>query len=367
MAAPAAASWATTRVYGTWHGQAGGMLAGTYKVTIPARVTNTTDDVIIPKGTYAQGSLNTTPGDPSFDLEIPCNDDPDNSPNGWQPVVEITFSASGVDGEKYLLDTPVGVEVNLRTVVLASTIPNAQDVLIRGVPGGLAELDADGDVIDAAGEKVTAGSGVDEGAVVTIIEANPQAPAADSVTDAKVPTGAAIALAKTADSTASAGRLAMTNAERTKLTGVATGATANSADATLLARASHTGTQSADTLTDGTTNKAFLASERTKLSGVATGATANDTDANLKARANHTGTQAQSTVTNLVTDLAALVPHAGQRIRIAATALNTWPARTASLPSGFAGPAEWDHSAYGAVSTLPSDIATNDIVTDLAP
>lgn len=64
------------------------------------------------------------------------------------------------------------------------------------------------------------------------------------------------------------------------------------------ARANHTGTQSADTLTDGTTNKAFLATERTKLTGIATGATANDTDANLKNRANHTGTQPASTISD---------------------------------------------------------------------
>ena len=70
-----------------------------------------------------------------------------------------------------------------------------------------------------------------------------------------------------------------------------------------LARANHTGTQSADTLTDGTTNKAFLATERTKLAGIATGATANSSDATLLARTNHTGTQAASTIS----DLAAVV------------------------------------------------------------
>lgn len=86
--------------------------------------------------------------------------------------------------------------------------------------------------------------------------------------------------------------------EKTKLAWIATGATANSPDATLLARANHTGTQSADTITDGTTNKAFLATERTKLAGIATGATANDTDANLKNRANHTGTQLASTISD---------------------------------------------------------------------
>ena len=84
---------------------------------------------------------------------------------------------------------------------------------------------------------------------------------------------------------------------------MATGATANDTDVNLKARANHTGTQSADTITDGTANKAFLTAERTKLTGIATGATANDTDANLRARAGHTGTQAQVTVDGLVQDL----------------------------------------------------------------
>ena len=66
-------------------------------------------------------------------------------------------------------------------------------------------------------------------------------------------------------------------------------------------RANHTGTQSADTLTDGTTNKAFLETERTKLAGIAAGATANSSDSALLNRANHTGTQAVATITGLGT------------------------------------------------------------------
>jgi hypothetical protein len=63
------------------------------------------------------------------------------------------------------------------------------------------------------------------------------------------------------------------------------------------------GTQSADTLTDGTTNKAFLATERTKLAGIATGATANSSDATLLARGNHTGTQLAATISDLLSDI----------------------------------------------------------------
>lgn len=60
---------------------------------------------------------------------------------------------------------------------------------------------------------------------------------------------------------------------------------------------------STDNHTDGTTNKVFTALEKTKLTGIATGATANSADATLLARANHTGEQAISTVTGLQTAL----------------------------------------------------------------
>jgi hypothetical protein len=47
---------------------------------------------------------------------------------------------------------------------------------------------------------------------------------------------------------------AFTTAQETKLSGIATGATANSSDATLLARANHTGTQTASTVSDFSTS-----------------------------------------------------------------------------------------------------------------
>jgi hypothetical protein len=88
-----------------------------------------------------------------------------------------------------------------------------------------------------------------------------------------------------------------TAAEKTKLAGIATSATANSSDATLLARSNHTGSQAISTVTglqtalDGkqplatvltNTTAAFTTAQEAKLSGIATAATANDTDQNLK-------------------------------------------------------------------------------------
>jgi len=77
--------------------------------------------------------------------------------------------------------------------------------------------------------------------------------------------------------------------------------------ATLYDRFNHTGTQSADTVTDGTLNKSMLAAEWTKLGDIQAGATANSTDATLLARANHTGVQTISTVTSLQSTLDAKV------------------------------------------------------------
>lgn len=62
---------------------------------------------------------------------------------------------------------------------------------------------------------------------------------------------------------------------------------------------------SAEVLTEGATKKLLTSAERTKLAGIATGATANATDASLRDRATHTGSQDMTTVTGLVAALAA--------------------------------------------------------------
>lgn len=62
-----------------------------------------------------------------------------------------------------------------------------------------------------------------------------------------------------------------------------------------------TSNRNTDNHTSGTTNKVFTATEQTKLAGVATGATANSSDATLLDRANHTGTQAAGTISGLST------------------------------------------------------------------
>lgn len=256
MPMPLVPSYNTKRIFATWVRQGGTeMRPGTYRVSVPVRLTNATDDVIIPEGVYATGSLNTTPGLPSLDIQGPCTDDPDNWPRDWQLRIEITFPDA--PKELYVLDVPIaGPDINLRTVIMTVVLPEPEAFLIRGVAGGVAALDAEGDVIDAEGAKVVAsGPGGTEltsyetqvadlpdypttfppeiGATATTAVAgndprltNQRVPTDGSVTNAKVATGAAISLDKTADS---ATRVAMTPAERTKVAGLAPIASSGSA------------------------------------------------------------------------------------------------------------------------------------------
>jgi hypothetical protein len=83
--------------------------------------------------------------------------------------------------------------------------------------------------------------------------------------------------------------------------GVGEGGGANltvSRTSTTVTVASDTGTDAALPAADGSNAGVMTSAMQIKLAGVSTGATANDTDANLKARANHTGTQTASTISD---------------------------------------------------------------------
>lgn len=87
-----------------------------------------------------------------------------------------------------------------------------------------------------------------------------------------------------------AGLLALATATPTNLgyTAAPTGGTVTS----------DTGTDATLTLADGTNAGLMAPAQHTKLAGIATGATANSSDATLLDRANHTGTQVSSTISD---------------------------------------------------------------------
>ena len=76
------------------------------------------------------------------------------------------------------------------------------------------------------------------------------------------------------------------------------------ANGTSLTVASDTGTDASIPAATTSAWGAMTDEDKTKLDGIAAGATANDTDANLKNRANHTGTQTASTISDFDTEVA---------------------------------------------------------------
>jgi hypothetical protein len=147
-------SWDKVPVYGTWVTQAGDLMGGKYKVTVPTRVTSITDDVIIPAGVFARGELQITDTLlPSFSVDVPSTNDPDISEEGWKLVVEVHLDNGTT--ENYVLEVPFDADpINLRECILSTFLPKQVATFKVGEAGGFALLDGDGDVIDADGTKV---------------------------------------------------------------------------------------------------------------------------------------------------------------------------------------------------------------------
>lgn len=157
------ASWSSIPVYGKWLNIDGTAKTGSISVTLPVRVVNTPSDAIFPQGQVLAAVPLNTSGYASID--VPSNNDPDNSPNGWQATVTVTFSNGKSPSEVYVIDTPLSAldntppGIDLAQVLVPALIPVPQQPLYIGVAGGVAKLDADGNVIDASGAVVGTGSG----------------------------------------------------------------------------------------------------------------------------------------------------------------------------------------------------------------
>lgn len=96
-----------------------------------------------------------------FTVSLPSTNDPGWSPQGWAYTVRVTAGGVSFRGTLQLDYQTTSVELADLLQVDGAAEQGVSYILAaqRGVAGGVAGLDADGDVIDATGAKVTGGSG----------------------------------------------------------------------------------------------------------------------------------------------------------------------------------------------------------------
>lgn len=193
----------TVTVRGKYVGFDGSAITG--RVVFTPRATRLLDEddltVIIPRPIVGNlSSVSGTPSTSSFTVELPATDDPDITP------VDFTYSVveDFTGGESYDIEVPLSAA---GTGLDIAELPHVY-AIIPGLPGAIPD---------------------------------------DSVHNRNVAADAAISLDKTADSLT---RTAMTGVQVAKLASVADNATANSADAYLLDRSHHTGSQTIATISD---------------------------------------------------------------------------------------------------------------------
>lgn len=94
-------------------------------------------------------------------IELPATDDPQWSPAGWAYSVTARVNGETITGTLTLPYTSSTATLSARLQVDGAATAGVSYILTsqRSVAGGVAGLDADGDVIDAAGNKVTGGGG----------------------------------------------------------------------------------------------------------------------------------------------------------------------------------------------------------------
>jgi hypothetical protein len=163
-----------------WDLPPNGGATGYIDFTAPYPLLGAADNSIIPPFTR-RATLAT---DGSGSIQLPATNDPQWSPTGWAYTVDGRINGETISGTLQLDHQAASVQLADLLQVDGAAVAGTSYILTsqRSVASGVAGLDADGDVINAAGEKVgeAAGGGISE----TIVNAKGDliaATAADTV------------------------------------------------------------------------------------------------------------------------------------------------------------------------------------------
>lgn len=149
-------AWTYVPVRGTYRTFSGAPASGWVRFTMPYRMADNTTGVIYPADTFFQADLDQSG---HFETELPATDDPNVTPSGWVYRVQEHFG--NADGRHFPLAVPAAAQasgIDLVNALPAEQFPPESSVLYRGVPGGVAVLNAFGQVLDGFGHPVTGGA-----------------------------------------------------------------------------------------------------------------------------------------------------------------------------------------------------------------
>lgn len=134
-----------------------GAATGWLDFTAARPLLGASDNAIVPPFTERA----TLAADGSATIQLPATNDPQWSPTGWAYTVEGRVGGQTITGTLQLDYQNASVQLADLLQVDGAAVAGTSYILTsqRSVASGVAGLDADGDVIDAAGNKVTGGGG----------------------------------------------------------------------------------------------------------------------------------------------------------------------------------------------------------------
>ncbi|GIE46193.1 hypothetical protein [Actinoplanes lobatus] len=142
-----------------------GAATGWFDFTAARPLLGAADNAIVPPFTL-RATLDATG---AGEIELPATNDPQWSPSGWTYAVEGRIGGAAITGTLQLDYQSASVQLADLLQVDGAAVAGTSYILTaqRGIASGVAGLDADGDVIDADGNKVGGGGGTASGTVVT--------------------------------------------------------------------------------------------------------------------------------------------------------------------------------------------------------
>ena len=134
-----------------------GAATGWFDFIADAPLLGAADNAIVPPFTLRA----TLAADGSATIQLPATNDPQWSPSGWAYRVDGRVGGSVITGTLQLNYQAASVQLADLLQVDGAAVAGTSYLLTsqRSVASGVAGLDADGDVINAAGDKVTGGGG----------------------------------------------------------------------------------------------------------------------------------------------------------------------------------------------------------------